>query len=220
MEAHSADAQLIQNALQRRQLCRNLFSVLCFELKILASNKYAQVSLVGNSANHEILPLLESAETSSRNSREYWKGCSEDERHSWKACLEDISYAWPLVWLDDGHRYRLVLYAGISLLQLFFYARVPYLFGSVVEGVLEPEIWNLLTELLLCVFLRDYICTRLRSWIWQPYALRSQQLTAERTQDKIFDSPGKHSTWSSGGFLSDFNKGGSPNTCLEKVLFT
>ena len=178
---------------------------------------------VANSETHERSPLLESAEANSFNSRaswDSWKEYAQDQQYSWNNCFEDIAYAWPLVWLDKGYQYRLVLCAGISLLQLFFYARVPYLFGSAVEGVLDPDIWMLLTELLICVFLRDYLCTRLRSWIWQPYALRSQQLTAESTQDKVFNSPGKHSIWSSGGFLSDFNKGGSLNTCLEKVLFT
>lgn len=134
------------------------------------------------------------------NSRESLGEYGADQGYSGRNCLEDISYAWPLVWLDKNHRYRLLLCAGISLLQLFSYARVPYLFGSVVVGVLEPEIW------VLCVFLRDYLCNRLRSWIWQPYALRSQQLTAEKIQDKVFECPRKHSIWSSGGFLSDFNK--------------
>lgn len=191
---------------QPRELCENNFKLYLKDL--LRTDMHRSVE------THERSPLLESGSFNSRES------LGEYEGYSGGTCLEDILYAWPLVWLDQDHRYRLVLCAGITLLQLFFYARVPYLFGSVVEGVFEPEIWVLLTELLLCVFLRDYLCTRLRSWIWQPYALRSQQLTAEKIQGKVFECPGKHSIWSSGGFLSDFNKGGSLNTCLEKVLFT
>lgn len=144
----------------------------------------------------------------------------ENDQYSWKACLDHISYAWPLVWLDRTHRYKVALCAVISLLQLLFYARVPYLLGSVVGEVSEPGILMLLIEFIVCVYVRDCLCDRFRSCLWQPYALRSQQLIAERIQDIVFRNPENHHTWSSGGFLSDFNKGGSLNSCLEKVLFT
>ena len=162
---------------------------------------------VVNSETHERSPLLESAQANSVNSRISWNSCKQYAQHqkdSWNSGVEFILYAWPLVWLDNSHRYRLAFCAGISLLQLIFYARVPYLFGNAVEGVLEPNMWIILTELLTCIFIRDYLCTRLRPWIWQPYALRSQQLTAEIIQDRIFSSPRQHAIWSSGGFLSEY----------------
>jgi ABC-type transport system involved in Fe-S cluster assembly fused permease/ATPase subunit len=74
--------------------------------------------------------------------------------------------------------------------------------------------------LFTCLFAKDHLCNYFQSWLWLEVGLRSQELIFVRTLIKIFDLLEEHDRWATGGFLSDFNKGGSLDACLEEVIFT
>jgi ABC-type transport system involved in Fe-S cluster assembly fused permease/ATPase subunit len=42
---------------------------------------------------------------------------------------------------------------------------------------------------------------------------------SEQSLQTVLNDPEEELRWASGGFLSDFNKGGSLNKCLEELLF-
>ncbi|KAH8787520.1 P-loop containing nucleoside triphosphate hydrolase protein [Hyaloscypha sp. PMI_1271] len=159
-----------------------------------------------------------------RDQRAAWESFFEYTRYTWKRYLEDFRYALPLVWPDKGSglQYRPIQCFGIFLVHRILYLLVPYLTGSLVKalenGVRDMRIWALLCGVLICPFVKDYLCKNLQSWLWLEVALRSQQVIALKFWDKIFDYP-EDERWATGGLLSDFNKGGCLNKCLEQALF-
>ncbi len=188
--------------------------------------------------SYERSPLIESAGVNSlhsqalrsrlekhvRDQRAAWESCFEYLRYTWKRYLEDFRYALPLVWPDKGSglQYRPIQCFGIFLVHRILYLLVPYLYGSLVkaleDGMRDVRIWVLWCGLLICQFVKDYLCKNLQSWLWLEVALRSQQVIALKFWDKIFDCP-EDERWATGGLLSDFNKGGCLNKCLEQALF-
>jgi hypothetical protein len=159
-----------------------------------------------------------------RDQRAAWESCFEYLRYNWKRYLEDLRCALPLVWPDKGAglQYRPIQCFGIFLVHRILYLLVPYLFGSLVkalqDGMQGVRVWVLLCGLLICQFVKDYLCKNLQSWLWLEVSLQSQQVISLKFLDKIFDCP-EDERWATGGLLSDFNKGGSLNKCLEQVLF-
>ena len=84
----------------------------------------------------------------------------------------------------------------------------------------SSKIWVQVFGLYAGGFVRDYLCKRVQSLLWLPCSLRSEQVISEKTLQTVLDNPEEELRWDSGGFLSDFNKGGSLNKCLEEILFT
>jgi ABC-type bacteriocin/lantibiotic exporter with double-glycine peptidase domain len=189
--------------------------------------------------SYESSPLLESAGVDTRHSqtlrarlkshvrdrRAAWESFSNYLRHAWKSYLEDFRYAWPLVWpdKDSGLQYRPIQCFGIFSFHRVLYLLVPYLFGTLVKlldgKVQDDMIWFVLSGLFIGEFLKDYLCKSLQSWRWLEVALRSQKVISEKALAKYLGCPEKHETWATGGSLSDFNKGGCLNKCLEQILF-
>lgn len=189
--------------------------------------------------SYERAPLLESAAVDTlhsqtlrarlkshvRDQRAAWEVFFEYLGHAWKSYLEDFRYAWPLVWPDkeSGLRNRPIQCFGIFFFHRTLYLLVPYLFGTLVKllqvEVQDAVIWLFLCGLFICEFLKDYLCKSLQSWRWLEVALRSQKVISEKALTKYLGCPEKHETWATGGSLSDFNKGGCLNKCLEQVLF-
>jgi ABC-type multidrug transport system fused ATPase/permease subunit len=182
---------------------------------------------------YEWTPLIASASITSLNPQAWWnswKRYLQGKRHAARLYFEGVRYAWPLVWPseEDGHRHRLYLCGVMSFLQRILYILVPYLLGRVVNflPLLDPEmlrtpiIWVQVFGLYVSGFVRDYLCKRVQSWLWLPCSLRSEQVFSGETLQTVLDNPKEELRWASGGFLSDFNKGGSLNKCLEEILFT
>jgi hypothetical protein len=83
----------------------------------------------------------------------------------------------------------------------------------------EPRIWVLVFGLFTYLFAKGHLCKCFQLWLWLEVGLRSQELIFVRTLMKVFDLPEEHDRRAIGGFLSDFNKGGSLDACLEEVIF-
>jgi hypothetical protein len=162
-----------------------------------------------------------------QSSRAAWEGSLKSLRLASSKCLEDLRFAWPLVWPDKGSGlfYRPVCCGGVfSLLQCFLHWLFPNMLGNLTEMLLSPESpgqwWCLcMTSLFSCLFLKEYLCKCFQSWLWLPVALRSENIVSEGAVTYALHRPEYRERWATGSFLSDLSKGGSPNACLEIVLF-
>lgn len=143
--------------------------------------------------------------------------------------LDEIRFSWPLVWpaKDRDLQYRAFLCGLLFILRRLLYALVPYTYSRLMDRLSLENLqsqqwlppWALLLGLVMYKFGKDDLTKGLQSLLWQDLAIRSEKVISAETLKKTFSLPGSHARWSSGGFLSDFNKGGSLNTCLEEILF-
>lgn len=144
--------------------------------------------------------------------------------------LDEIRFSWPLVWPIKNRdlQYRAFLCAILFVVRRLLYALVPYTYGRLSHSLQLENLhstewmpsWALLLGFVTYRFMKDDLTKGLQSLLWQDLAIRSEQVISAETLKKTFSLPSLHARWSSGGFLSDFNKGGSLNTCLEEILFS
>ena len=141
--------------------------------------------------------------------------------------LEYLKFVQPMVWPNEtsGLCYRPIQCEGVLALQCVLHWLFPNLLGSLTESLslldsISPRLCIYLAATFICWFLKDRVCKWLRSWLWLDVALLSQSIIQAKTLETAFYRLDKKEEWESGGFLSDFNKGGSIIVCLEVVLFT
>jgi ABC-type bacteriocin/lantibiotic exporter with double-glycine peptidase domain len=141
----------------------------------------------------------------------------------WRKILDGVRELWPLIWpgRHEDLQHCAVLCGFIFVFQRLLYILVPYLLGRLVEVTEENgDVWVLLPLFFACKLAKDHLCKELQSLLWRKIAYQTEQIVSLRALRHIFRLPEHYDTWASGAFLSDFNKGGLLNTCLEEILFS